>query len=205
MLCHGVEGGSRRTVGDPVATKDPVSRDAHEALDKISGALSHNWLGHPFHEDVHPWPEIEADLRRVIRDLHPRCEYLEETKLLPSLIEQLYSGVPGQPIDGRQAVPRLRLGLKPTDEPRPAPGNPLLREMAALYPGWVGTPRRSTVIVSVRPSRGEAPSSHRPLLRLWSRAEDFGPARCPEVACTTVRSLAEFLPSARELGRTDLG
>lgn len=138
----------RELLETPLPAKDPVSREAHEALGHIADALSHNWLGHPFSEQAQPWPEIEADLRLVVEDLHPRCEYVRETMLLPSLIERLYTAHAADPAHRREAllglVQALRIAAADAKH-LGADGLPSLAAVQMRYvaeelgdPAWVG-------------------------------------------------------------------
>ncbi|WP_134045924.1 helix-turn-helix domain-containing protein [Amycolatopsis arida] len=78
-------------LADPVPHADPVTSDAHGHIEHIGIVLAHNRLGAPYREHARPWPEIQADLDTLLRDLVPACDYVAQAAMLPDLIEDLYA------------------------------------------------------------------------------------------------------------------
>lgn len=94
--------------------RDPVTAEAHEGLSKIGVALSLNRLGHPYREEPSPWPAIASDLRLLVEELHPRCDYVGQTQLLPDLLERLYTAHVTDPAHRRDALVGLMFALRHT-------------------------------------------------------------------------------------------
>ncbi|MGH8966002.1 MAG: hypothetical protein ACRDXB_11845, partial [Actinomycetes bacterium] len=112
--------------------RDPVSRDAHENVDRIGEVLASNRLGHPFREEPVPWPELEADLRAFIA-LDP-SDYLHKARVLPDLLERLYTTHATDPAHRRDAlVGLLGAGLNKSVTLLKNFGAPVLAQLAAVH------------------------------------------------------------------------
>jgi transcriptional regulator with XRE-family HTH domain len=78
-------------LAQPFPATDPVTAEAHAAIEQIGTVLLHNRLGHPFRAETQPWRQVEGELRRFLTVLVPTCDYLQQAELLPALIENLYT------------------------------------------------------------------------------------------------------------------
>jgi hypothetical protein len=127
---------------------DPIEVQARAGIEAISMVLAHNRLGHPFREPTRPWPEVLADLRRFLSTLVPQCDYLDQTAMLPDLLEDLYATHAVDPAHRREALVGLMYGLQHTAallKNLGAHGMPHLAAMHMRYvadeldePAWIG-------------------------------------------------------------------
>lgn len=101
-------------LAEPFPTADPVSREAHASIEKIGLVLAHNRLGQPFREQPQPWPQLEAKLRHFTGVLVPACDYLQQSIMLPDLIEGLYTAHATDPAHRREALLGLMLTMQHT-------------------------------------------------------------------------------------------
>ncbi|MGH8966047.1 MAG: helix-turn-helix domain-containing protein, partial [Actinomycetes bacterium] len=97
---------------EPMPGNDPVSREAHEGVEQIGTVLLHNSLGHPYREEACTWPEVAADIRLLVDELHPKCDYVRQVELLPDLIERLYVVHATDPAHRRDALGGLMITIR---------------------------------------------------------------------------------------------
>jgi transcriptional regulator with XRE-family HTH domain len=135
-------------LSEPVAGRDPIARQAHEGIERISLVLAHNRLGHPFRDEPRAWPELRADLTRFTGVLVPACDYVEQSQMLPDLIEGLYTTHATDPGHRRDSLVGLMFVLQHTAallKNLGAHGMPHLAAMHMRYiadeledPAWTG-------------------------------------------------------------------
>ena len=136
-------------LAEPATARDPVSKDAHAAIEEISVVLAHNRLGHPFPEQpTMPWPELASELRRFLDVLVPECDYLTQAQMLPGLLEGLYAAHAHDPAHRKEALTGLMMTLHHTGgllKNLGAHGMPYLVAMHERYvadelddPAWIG-------------------------------------------------------------------
>ncbi|MCP2257469.1 Transcriptional regulator, contains XRE-family HTH domain [Streptoalloteichus tenebrarius] len=75
--------------GKPYAPTDPVSDQAHAALNALETVLTEWWPDEVPDGDARPWPVLEAELRAVNEQLRPRSDYAGMGTVLPGLIHDL--------------------------------------------------------------------------------------------------------------------
>jgi len=135
-------------LAEPFPTADPVSREAHRAIEEIGIVLAHNRLGHPFQEQTRPWLEIQADLDSFLRRLVPACDYVQQAVMLPRLIEDLFTTHAADDVHRRDALIGLMYVMQHTAallKNLGAHGMPFLAAMHMRYaaeelgePAWIG-------------------------------------------------------------------
>lgn len=99
-------------LSEPFPAVDPVSREAHAAIEEIGTVLAHNRLGHPFREQARPWPELQAELQRFLGELVPACNYVQQALILPALLEDLYVTHASDPAHRRDSLIGLMYALQ---------------------------------------------------------------------------------------------
>jgi transcriptional regulator with XRE-family HTH domain len=75
--------------GQPWAQQDPAAADAQAGLVAIETALERYELGVDPEIPVRPWPQIQADLDRLVRLHHHVVDYTAQGELTPTLIAEL--------------------------------------------------------------------------------------------------------------------
>jgi transcriptional regulator with XRE-family HTH domain len=75
--------------GQPWAQQDPVGTEAQASLVAIQTALERYELGVDPEIPVRPWPQIQADLDRLVRLHHDVVDYAAQGELAPVLIGEL--------------------------------------------------------------------------------------------------------------------
>jgi transcriptional regulator with XRE-family HTH domain len=75
--------------GKPYAPTDVTSNESHAAMAAVEDALVSWWIGEVPDVPVRPWPDIQADVDRLMFTLFPAAELAEEGALLPGLIRDL--------------------------------------------------------------------------------------------------------------------
>lgn len=99
-------------LAEPFPATDPISREAHAAIEDIGLVLAHNRLGHPYQERAIVWDDLNARLREFITVLVPACDYLTQATILPDLIEDLYATHAHDPVHRQEALVGLMLTLQ---------------------------------------------------------------------------------------------
>jgi len=77
--------------GQPWTPMDPVGSDAHAAVRNLETALETFELGHDPGGPVRAWPELAADLMRLVDLMHVHADYATQGELTPGLMAELHA------------------------------------------------------------------------------------------------------------------
>lgn len=96
-LAHTLRISPVELTGKPWAPTNPTDSDAHAALHKIETTLDTHELGHDPETPLRPWPEIHADIQRLIDLKHVYADYAAQGELIPQLLPELHAAYVREP------------------------------------------------------------------------------------------------------------
>lgn len=77
--------------GQPWEQQDRVGSDAHATVCKVETALETFELGHDPGGPLREWPEVAADVARLVNLMHVHADYAGQGKLAPGLMAELHA------------------------------------------------------------------------------------------------------------------
>nr|CEL13962.1 Putative transcriptional regulator [Kibdelosporangium sp. MJ126-NF4] len=84
-------------VGKPFAPSDPLSSDAHAAVEGVERAMAIYELGHDPGGPIRGWPEIQDDIDRLVDLAHVHADFAAQGELAPVLMAELHAVYVRQP------------------------------------------------------------------------------------------------------------